>query len=48
MDKDKMVALRMSKEDKKLLEKDAKDEQRSISNLLMWCWKQWRKSKKKE
>jgi uncharacterized protein (DUF1778 family) len=46
MGKNKMVALRMSEEDKKLLEKDAKGEQRNISNLLIWCWKQWRKTKR--
>ena len=46
MGKDKMVALRLSEEDKKLLEKDAKKQQRSVSNLLLWCWKEWRKNEK--
>lgn len=48
MAKDKLINIRMSKEEKKLLEKDAKDQQRSVSNLILWCWKQWRKEKKKE
>lgn len=48
MGKDKVVTMRMSDEERKLLEKDAKEEQRSISNLLMWCWKEWRKSKGKK
>ncbi|MFH1363315.1 MAG: hypothetical protein ABIH45_03790 [Candidatus Omnitrophota bacterium] len=47
MEKDKMVALRLSEEDKKSLEKDAEGEQRSVSNLLIYCWKQWRKGKKR-
>ncbi len=34
--------LRIPKEDKKLLEEDARHEERSVSNLLLWCWKQWR------
>ena len=46
MGKNKMVALRLSEEEKKMLEKDAKGENRSISNLLLHCWKQWRKGKK--
>ena len=36
----------MSPEERKLLEQDAEGEQRSISNLLLWCWKQWREGKK--
>jgi uncharacterized protein (DUF1778 family) len=48
MGKDKQLNIRLSVEDKKLLEKDAKEEQRSISNLLVWCWRQWRKSKGKK
>jgi len=48
MGKNKVISVRISDEDKKLLEKDAKDEQRNISNLLLWCWKQWRKSKKRK
>jgi uncharacterized protein (DUF1778 family) len=48
MGKDKVVTMRMSEEDRKALEKDAKDEQRSISNFLMYCWKQWKKVKKKK
>jgi len=41
------VNLRIPKEDKKLLEKDANHEGRSVSNLLLWCWKQWRNEKAK-
>lgn len=48
MVKDSQINIRMSVEDKKLLDKDAKDQQRSISNLLLWCWKEWRKSKAKK
>ena len=48
MAKKKQFNFRMSVEDRKLLEKDAKKEDRSISSLLIWCWKRWRKSKKKE
>ncbi len=47
MAKNKMISLRVSEEDRKLLEKDAKEEQRNIGNLLIWCWKQWRKSKRR-
>ena len=47
MGKTRMVALRLSDEDKKLLEKDAKEEQRNVSNLLLYCWKQWRKGRRK-
>jgi hypothetical protein len=47
MGKNKMTSLRLSEEDRKLLEKDAKEEQRSIANLLLWCWKQWRKDRKR-
>ncbi len=46
MGKDKTVSLRMSEEERKQLEQDAKKEQRSVSNLLLWCWKQWRGKKK--
>ena len=42
MGKNKLIALRVSEQEKKLLEQDAKKEQRSVSNLLLWCWKQWR------
>ena len=44
--KTKQLNIRMSPEERKQLEQDAKDEQRSISNLLLWCWKHWRNSKK--
>jgi uncharacterized protein (DUF1778 family) len=43
--KEEQIHTRISKADKKLLEKDAKDEQRSVSNLLLWCWRQWRRKK---
>jgi len=46
MDKDKQINIRVSKQDKKQLEQDAKQEQRSISNLLLWCWKKWREDVK--
>lgn len=46
MGKDKIVSLRMTEEERKQLEQDAKKEQRSVSNLLLWCWKQWRGRKR--
>jgi len=46
MAKGKTVSLRMSEEERKQLEQDAKKEQRSVSNLLLWCWKQWRSKKR--
>jgi len=46
MGKRLQINLRISKEEKKLLEEDAKREERSVSNLLLWCWKQWKNSKK--
>ncbi|MCM8784255.1 MAG: hypothetical protein NC818_05735 [Candidatus Omnitrophica bacterium] len=42
MVKKKQINLRISEQDKKMLEQDAEKEERSISNLLLWCWKQWR------
>jgi len=47
MEKDKFISIRIKEELKKLLEQDAKEQNRSISNLLLWCWKQWRGSKNK-
>lgn len=46
MGKNVIVSIRVSEEDKRLLEKDAKEEERNVSNLFLWCWKQWRKTKK--
>jgi uncharacterized protein (DUF1778 family) len=46
MTKDKVLSVRMSEKDKRLLEKDAKEEERNMSNFLIWCWKEWRKKKK--
>lgn len=42
MGKTKTMSIRVTEEEKKLLEQDAKKENRSISNLVIWCWKQWR------
>jgi hypothetical protein len=47
MGKEEHVHFRISREEKKKLEKDAKKEERTISNLLLWCWKQWRSAKAK-
>ena len=47
MGKDKVVTMRLSEEDRRLLEKDAEKEQRSISNMLLYCWKEWRKKRNK-
>ena len=46
MEKDCQINIRLSKEEKKQLEKDAEQEHRSVSNLILWCWKEWRKPKK--
>jgi len=46
MAKEKQINLRISDKEKKMLEEDAAQEDRSISNLLLWCWKQWRGKKK--
>jgi uncharacterized protein (DUF1778 family) len=48
MEKNKVVSVRISEEEKKLLEKDAKEEERNVSNLLIWCWKKWRKSNRRK
>ena len=47
MGKDKIVSIRMKEEDWKTLQKDAKQEERRVSNLLLFCWKRWRKTKKR-
>lgn len=46
MGKERFVSIRVSEEEKKMLEKDAKEEERTVSNLLLWCWKKWRKRRK--
>ena len=46
MSKDQFVSIRLTDKDRKLLESDAKKEERPISNLLLWCWKKWRETKK--
>ncbi len=46
MAKDEQFNIRMTKEEKKQLQKDAKEEHRTVSNLLLWAWKQWREAKK--
>ncbi|MDP2924159.1 MAG: hypothetical protein Q8O30_10655 [Candidatus Omnitrophota bacterium] len=48
MEKGKFVSIRISEEDKKLLDKDAKEESRTVSNLLIHLWRQWRKSKERK
>jgi len=47
MPKEKRIYIRVSSEDKRLLEADAKKEERNLSNLLLWCWKKWRIKKKR-
>jgi uncharacterized protein (DUF1778 family) len=47
MNKEKQINLRISPKEKKLLEEDAMKEERSVSNLLLWCWKKWRNAKGK-
>ena len=46
MAKEHQVNVRITKEEKKLLEQDAEKEGRTLSNLMLWCWKQWREAKK--
>ncbi len=46
MVRDKQINFRISEKEKKLLEEDAKKEERSVSNLLLWSWKQWRNKKR--
>ena len=48
MAKEQQINIRLSKEEKQLLAKDALEEQRSLSNLLLWCWKEWRKGKREK
>ncbi|MGD9014698.1 MAG: hypothetical protein PVI33_01560 [Candidatus Omnitrophota bacterium] len=48
MAKDVQVNIRMSKQDKQLLEEDAEREIRNTSNLLLWCWKKWRIEKRRK
>jgi len=45
MNKEQQINLRVNKEEKDLLKEDAKKEERSVSSLLIWCWKRWRKKK---
>jgi len=47
MPKRQQLNLRISDEEKQMIEEDARNEARSVSNLLLWCWKQWRSTKKK-
>ena len=48
MTKDEQLNIRLTQEEKRQLEKDAENQQRSISNLLLFCWKEWRKTKAKK
>ena len=45
MKKDDFISIRLNNKDKKLLERDAKEQDRSVSNFILWCWKQWRSKK---
>jgi len=45
-DKDKIVSIRMKRKDFRLLEEDARKQQRSVSNLFVWLWTQWREKKR--
>ena len=45
MAKEEVVHVRVSTEEKKLIEQDAQEQDRTVSNFLLWCWKQWRKEK---
>lgn len=47
MERDERINLRVRKQDKELLEQDAREEERTITSLLLWCWKQWRATRGK-
>jgi uncharacterized protein (DUF1778 family) len=47
MAKEEQINIRLSKEEKKQLQKDAQEQQRPVSNFVLWCWKQWRAQKGK-
>lgn len=42
MNKDETLGIRISKDDKKLLEEDATREHRSKGSFLLWAWRRWR------
>jgi hypothetical protein len=44
MAKDEQINIRLTRDEKKQLLKDAHNQERPISNLLLWCWKQWREA----
>ena len=46
MPKEEQVNIRLTQEEKRQLQNDATEQQRTASNLLLWCWKQWREAKK--
>lgn len=46
MAKNDQINIRLTEEEKKQLQSDAQEQQRTVSNLLLWCWKQWRDAKK--
>ena len=48
MAKDEQLNIRMTKEEKQQLQKDAEAEQRTVSNLLLWVWKQWRGNRRRK
>jgi len=48
MAKEEQVNIRMTAEEKKQLQKDAEEQERTATNLLLWCWKQWRITKAKK
>ena len=48
MAKNQQINIRLAEEEKRQLENDAQEQERTISNLLLWCWKEWRKSKPKK
>ena len=48
MAKGEQINIRMTDEEKKQLQKDAQEQERTVSNLLLWCWKEWRKVRGKK
>ncbi len=48
MSRDEQINIRLTQDEKKQIQKDAQEQERTASNLLLWCWKEWRKSKAKK
>jgi len=45
---DKIVSIRMKRADYMMLGEDAKKQKRSVSNMFIWLWTQWRNNRKRK